>query len=204
MNGSKHQILILAGTAASLVSACMGLMTQDSNHLGSALLYSSLVCFAAGSYYLFLSRKRTGRERGPTDKSLRMILPGIMMVGLLSPVEFLVQDANDSSGSLPQDIGSILFCAGALLGIWSRCILEWWDLGDNSWESDPRLKRLGAYQILRFPGFAGLFLMALGISVGYSSTIGVLSVLLLLLPGLVYRILVENKEQVRERRLGTT
>ncbi len=46
---------------------------------------------------------------------------------------------------------------------------------------------------MRHPAYSGYLLMALGIALGYASLVGVASVLLLLLPGILYRLRLEEK-----------
>ena len=50
----------------------------------------------------------------------------------------------------------------------------------------------GPYRWVRHPGYSGFLLVALGMALGYSSLIGLIAIPLLLLPGLVYRIKVEE------------
>jgi protein-S-isoprenylcysteine O-methyltransferase Ste14 len=47
--------------------------------------------------------------------------------------------------------------------------------------------------LIRHPAYAGYLLMALGISLGYASLVGLISVLILLVPSLIYRVNVEEK-----------
>ena len=50
----------------------------------------------------------------------------------------------------------------------------------------------GPHRFMRPPGYAGFLLLGLGLAIGYSSTIGLVAVPVLLLPGLVYRIHAEE------------
>jgi protein-S-isoprenylcysteine O-methyltransferase Ste14 len=59
--------------------------------------------------------------------------------------------------------------------------------------SGQTLVQSGPYQFIRHPAYTGYLLMALGISLGYASLVGIILVLALLLPSLVYRIKVEEK-----------
>jgi len=56
-----------------------------------------------------------------------------------------------------------------------------------------RLVRAGPYSFLRHPGYTGFVLMAVGFAVGFSSVVGLTAIPLLLLPGLIYRMNVEEK-----------
>jgi protein-S-isoprenylcysteine O-methyltransferase Ste14 len=51
----------------------------------------------------------------------------------------------------------------------------------------------GPYRLIRHPAYAGYMLMAVGISLGYSSLAGLASMLVILLPGLIYRMQVEER-----------
>ena len=46
---------------------------------------------------------------------------------------------------------------------------------------------------MRHPGYTGFVLMALGLGLGYSSLVGLAAVPVLMLPGLTYRMAVEEK-----------
>ena len=60
-------------------------------------------------------------------------------------------------------------------------------------QKDHRLVREGPYRFVRHPGYTGFVLMALGLALGYSSLIGLAAIPLLMLPGLAYRMAVEEK-----------
>jgi len=51
----------------------------------------------------------------------------------------------------------------------------------------------GPYRIIRHPAYAGYLLMALGISLGYTSLAGCASSLFFLLPAVIYRIRLEDR-----------
>lgn len=55
------------------------------------------------------------------------------------------------------------------------------------------LVQTGPYQYVRHPAYLGYLLMALGITFGYWSLAGLISVVFLLIPSIVYRISVEEK-----------
>lgn len=46
---------------------------------------------------------------------------------------------------------------------------------------------------MRHPAYAAYLLMSLGVGLGYSSLIGIFSVLILLLPAMIYRVRVEER-----------
>jgi len=58
--------------------------------------------------------------------------------------------------------------------------------------SAQKLVQAGPYRLVRHPAYLSFILMALGFSLGYSSIAGLVCVPLLLIPGLVYRIRVED------------
>jgi protein-S-isoprenylcysteine O-methyltransferase Ste14 len=63
-----------------------------------------------------------------------------------------------------------------------------------------RLVQSGPYRLVRHPGYTGFLLMALGMAVGYSSWIALAAIPLLLLPGLAYRMRVEERLLAEEFR----
>jgi protein-S-isoprenylcysteine O-methyltransferase Ste14 len=49
------------------------------------------------------------------------------------------------------------------------------------------------YRYIRYPAYAAYIIMSLGITIGYSSLVGLFSIPLGLFPGLIYRINVEER-----------
>ena len=60
-------------------------------------------------------------------------------------------------------------------------------------KKEQELVQSGPYRIVRHPAYAGYLFMALGLALGYSTLLGFLSTLLILLPATVYRIRVEDR-----------
>jgi protein-S-isoprenylcysteine O-methyltransferase Ste14 len=59
--------------------------------------------------------------------------------------------------------------------------------------ADPAPTTKPNVRISPHPAYAGYLVMALGLSLGYSSLAGLLTIIILLLPSLIYRINVEEK-----------
>jgi protein-S-isoprenylcysteine O-methyltransferase Ste14 len=51
----------------------------------------------------------------------------------------------------------------------------------------------GPYHFIRHPGYAGYLLLCLGLGVGFNSYLGLAAGVILLLPGLIYRMYVEEE-----------
>jgi protein-S-isoprenylcysteine O-methyltransferase Ste14 len=181
------RLLLFVGTSTSLVIACLGLETCTSNPLGWVLFFAGVGFCVAGSLALAAStHPRSGQTAAP-DRSLGLFAPGLLVIGLVSPLEYLYLPASLPRTVLMQEAGLVLFGAGLLICLWARCLLEWWDTGDTRDRADARLTRAGADQIMRYPGYVGLGLMGLGLGVGFASLIGLLVWGLLLLPRIFYR-----------------
>ncbi len=88
-------------------------------------------------------------------------------------------------------VGLVIF--GAALFVWARRSLKTGYSGHLSVKTGQTLVQSGAYGSIRHPAYAGYLMMALGISLGYASLVGIILVLTVLLPSLVYRIKVEEK-----------
>jgi protein-S-isoprenylcysteine O-methyltransferase len=193
-------LLVMVPLLAVLL-AWLGVETHPTNPLGWFLFLVGVV-YSAGVVIVYFIRKdrfwesssggdTTQEERG--DRSFWLITLGMMAAFYLSPVEYLYLPA-----SLPRNtwmsfsgIGFILI--GVTLFVWARRTLSRSYSGHISVKSGQFLVQSGPYRLIRHPAYAGYLLMALGISLGYSSLAGMISVLVLLLPSLVYRMNVEEK-----------
>ncbi|HEY5269450.1 MAG TPA: isoprenylcysteine carboxylmethyltransferase family protein, partial [Anaerolineales bacterium] len=92
-----------------------------------------------------------------------------------------------------QIAGLVLILAAMALRVWVRAHLRGLYSGHVEVQVGHRLVQSGPYGFVRHPGYTGFLLMALGLAVGYSSLIGLVAVPVLLLPGLAYRMAVEEK-----------
>jgi protein-S-isoprenylcysteine O-methyltransferase Ste14 len=92
-----------------------------------------------------------------------------------------------------QIAGLVLILAAVALRIWVRSHIRGLYSGHVEVQAGHRLVKSGPYRLVRHPGYTGFLLLALGIALGYSSLIGLIAIPLLLLPGLAYRMKVEEK-----------
>lgn len=133
----------------------------------------------------------THEERG--DRSFWFITLGMCAVFYASPLEYLYLPVLLPRSAWLSSIGTVFVVMGVLLFIWARRTLRKEYSGHLSVSTGHILVQDGPYALIRHPAYAGFLSMALGISLGYSSLVGFTSALALLLPGLVYRMNVEEK-----------
>ncbi len=127
------------------------------------------------------------------DRSFWVILPGFLAVFFAPPLEWYYLPEWLPRTIWMQAAGVILVLAAASLRVWARAHIRGLYSGHVQVRKDDRLVRSGPYRIIRHPGYTGFLLMALGIAAGYASWIGLAAVLVLLLPGLAYRLKVEER-----------
>jgi protein-S-isoprenylcysteine O-methyltransferase Ste14 len=186
--------LLLISPILALLLAYLGIKTLPDNLLGWFLVLIGLGYLTGGMIYAWRNRSNVSvlrEERG--DRSFWLILPGFLVIFFGAPLEFLYVP-----GVLPrafgmQIAGLALIVAAMALRIWARRIIRGMYTGHVQIRTDHRLVQEGPYRYVRHPGYVGFLLMGLGIAIGYSSLIGLGSVPLLLFPGLVYRMRVEEK-----------
>lgn len=128
-----------------------------------------------------------------SDFSFWLILPGMLAAFFLSPIE-----AYWFPGLLPHTI--TFQTAGVLISLFSVALFVWARRetrknysGHLRVTDTQELVTSGPYRYIRHPAYLSYLLMSLGIGLGYSSLIGICSVPLILLPGFIYRIRVEEK-----------
>jgi protein-S-isoprenylcysteine O-methyltransferase Ste14 len=85
-------------------------------------------------------------------------------------------------------IGGAVVLVGLVLFLWARYVARLFYSAELLILEAQQLIRGGPYAIIRHPAYAGFLVVAVGVAVGYSSVAGILSVLILLVPELVYRI----------------
>ncbi len=193
--------LLILAPALALVLALLGFDTLEKNILGWVLLITG-ISYAAGViiYYWFLKKpfwlpQKGGsvslEERG--DRSFWLILPGMLAIFFLPPLEYLYLPALLPRTIWMQIIGMALLVMGLALRIWARTAIQGQYSGHVQIAQKQELIRGGPYRCIRHPAYAGYFLMALGICLGYSSVLGLAAIPILMLPGFAFRMDVEDK-----------
>lgn len=195
MNPPMFYFLILVAPVLAILLACLGLETLNSNWFGWVLFLFGIGYVTGGLIYFWRSKGSVKKIQGEEkdDRSFWLILPGFLAVFFGSPLEYLFWP-----GLLPrpvwmQVIGLALFLASLALRFWARRAIRGMYTGHVQIQADHRLVQEGPYRFVRHPGYSGFLLMTLGIATGYSSLIGLASIFILLLPGLAYRMKVEEK-----------
>jgi protein-S-isoprenylcysteine O-methyltransferase Ste14 len=192
--------LMIAAPALSICLALLGLESLEKNILGWLLLLLGVAYPAGGVSYYFIRRepfwKSPNRsatfleEKG--DRSFWGILPGFVAVFFAPPVEWIYLPASLPRTLAMQIAGLGLILIALAVRIWARAHIRGLYSGHVEVRSESRLVQSGPYRFIRHPGYAGFVLLALGMAVGYSSWIGLAATLALLLPGLAYRMRVEE------------
>lgn len=200
---SRAAIFFLLGFSQilALLLALLGLKTLSANPLGWILVLVG-TGYVLGTGIVFLIRRQrfwesdTGgavvtEEKG--DKSFWFISLGMLAGFFSSPLEVLYLPAilPRNAGFMAVGLGLVILGMG--LFVWARRTLKQNYSGHISVNSRQELIQTGPYRIIRHPAYSGYLLMTLGISLGYSSLAGLIATLVLLIPGLAYRMKVEEK-----------
>jgi len=192
--------LLVVAPLLAIVLALLGIKTIPAVPLGWFLLLVG-VAYPAGLLIVWGSaggasgsqRRGSHHPRGAWRPFVLAHHGGHVLAFYLPPVEYLyVAAVLPRSGWMPA-AGIVLVCLGVVLFVWARRTLGRNYSGHVSVKSEQSLVRSGPYRFIRHPAYAGFLLMALGLCLGYSSLTGLGAVLVLLVPGLVYRMRVEEK-----------
>jgi protein-S-isoprenylcysteine O-methyltransferase Ste14 len=192
--------LLIIAPALALYLALIGLETTGSNLVGWFLLLLGIAYPVGGVIYYFLrhepfwkasgDRKPSREERG--DASFWLILPGFIIAFLAPPHEWIFMNAVLPRTICMQIGGLVLILLAVALLIWARAHIRGQYSGHVEVQKEHHLITSGPYRFIRHPSYCGLLMMSLGVAIGYASLIGLAGVLLLL-PGLAYRMQVEEK-----------
>jgi protein-S-isoprenylcysteine O-methyltransferase Ste14 len=192
--------LMIVAPALSMCLALLGLETLGGNFLGWFLLALGVAYPAGGLIYYFVRHepfwksasggKATREEKG--DRSFWFILPGFLAAFFTPPLEWFYIPAVLPRSLGMQIAGAALILAAFALRVWARQHIRGLYSGHVEIQADHQLVQRGPYRLVRHPGYSGLILMVLGVVIGYSSLIGLVAVPVLLLPGLAYRMHVEE------------
>ena len=113
MSTRAKKVFLFFGILTGLITACLGLETCHSNHLGWALLFAgtgftTVGCLSLG--VLFLQKNVTELH---ADRTLWLPCFAALVVSLITPLEYLYLPSVLPRSDHAQDIGVIL-CAGGL------------------------------------------------------------------------------------------
>jgi protein-S-isoprenylcysteine O-methyltransferase Ste14 len=195
----KFFLVVIVPTLAILLGL-LGVVTLCYNPLGWFL---TLVggAFTVGIFVDFAIRKNffweprlagtpAQEERG--DRSFWFVTLGMISTFYLPPIEYLYFSLLPHTDTMVASGLGLIVCGSALF-VWARRTLGDAYSGHLSVVNGQELVQRGPYRFIRHPAYAGYLLIALGISLGYSSLAGLCAIPLLLVPGLVYRIRLEEK-----------
>jgi protein-S-isoprenylcysteine O-methyltransferase Ste14 len=190
---SIRVFLLVFGNALALLLALLALETTPTNFLGWFLLAISIAYGAGGVIYLWRTHDAEDTTRAESgSRSFWWIMPGFVAIFFAPPLEFLFLPI------LPHTLwleitGLIFILLGLLVRVWTRLTIGRMYSGYLRVKIGHILITDGPYRVVRHPGYAGFVLMALGLAIGYCSVIGLVSIPLLLLPGLAYRMHIEER-----------
>lgn len=201
MSHSAVFFLLVIAPILAIVLAWLGWLTIPTNPVGWFLLFVG-VAFSVGLAIAYLVRRGqiwnadegkiyTNEEKG--DRSFWLITLGMIALFYLSPLEYLIFGIAGSITIWKKLAGFGMILFGTLLFIWARRTLGAGYSGHASITEDQILVQTGPYRIIRHPAYLGYLLMALGVALGYWSLAGILSVILLILPSVIYRSGVEER-----------
>jgi len=192
--------LMVLAPALAIWLALMGLETLRTNLMGWFLLVFGIAYPAGGLIYYFIRKgpfwksAASGKvvQEEKDDRSFWVILPGMLVAFFAPPLEFMYWHL------LPHPLwgqiaGLVLVFAALVLRLWTRAHIRGLYSGHVEIQTEHKLVQTGPYRWVRHPGYTGLLLMALGVAVGYFSLIGVVAIFVLLIPGLAYRMQVEER-----------
>jgi len=193
--------LMAAAPALSILLALLGLETLGDNILGWFLLVFGVAYPAGAVIHYFIRREPFWRSAGSGeaareekgDRSFWLILPGFLVVFFAPPLEWMYLSAFLPRTLWMQIAGLALVLAAVGLSVWARTHIRGLYSGHVEVQASHRLVQSGPYRCVRHPGYSGFVLMTLGVGIGYSSWIGLAAIPLLLLPGLAYRMRVEER-----------
>jgi len=194
-------VLLVIAPVLAILLALLGLETLPVNPMGAFLLLVG-TAYTAGVVIVYWIRKErfweplvggttTQQEHG--NRSFSVVVCGMVAAFYLPPLEYLHAPEILPRSVSMQTAGMGLVILGVLLFIWARHSLGSSYSGHISVTDEQTLVRRGPYRFIRHPAYTGYFLMAAGLSLGYSSFAGLTAIVILLLPGLIYRMNIEER-----------
>lgn len=200
MSRSAVFFLVVVTLGLCLLLSLLGWLTIPANLLGWFLLISGLIYFFGIIVVYWIRGIRFWRPRAvgellqqeQTDRSFWAIVLGMIPAFYLPPLEYLFFEAILPRTRGMQILGLLIIFLGSILFLWARRALGNFYSGHLSVVEGQPLVQHGPYRFIRHPAYAGYVLIALGLSIGYSSLLGLIVILCLLIPTVIYRIHVED------------
>ena len=193
--------LLILAPALALVLALLGLETLNENIFGWLLLVIGIGYPAGAIAYFWIHKEPFWKTKagGDTlveeigDKSFWLILPGFLAAFFAPPLEYIYLPAFLPRVGWIEIIGLVLVIIGVALRLWARSAIKGQYSGHIQVTAEQQLVQSGPYRYIRHPGYTGYIFMAFGVCLGYSSLIGLAAILILMLPGLMYRMNLEEE-----------
>lgn len=200
MSRAAIYFLVFITLGMAIFLAWLGWATLPANLLGWFLLITGLAYFFGVIVVYWVRRiqfwaPRAGGQvvrQEKEDVSFWFIVFGMIGAFYLPPIEYLVSDGLLARDFWVQLLGLLLIVLGAGLFIGARRVLGKFYSGHVSVVESQSLVTDGPYRLIRHPAYAGYLLIALGLAIGYSSVSGLIAILGLLFPSVIYRIQVEE------------
>ncbi len=201
MNSVIRIFLLVIGNALALLLALLALETTPTNFLGWFLFAIGIAYGAGGVIYLWRNQNNDNSVRAETgNRSFWWILPGFLVIFFAPPLEFLHLPAWLPRGTGMELAGLVIILLGLLLRVWTRLTIGAMYSGYLRVKIGHVLVTDGPYRFVRHPGYSGFLLMALGLCIGYSSLIGLIAIPVLMIPGLSFRMKIEERMLSEEFR----
>ena len=192
MSRSMFVFMLIIVPFLALGLACLGLATLPTNAMGWFLLVMGLCYVVGGPLYLRKRRNEPPAQKEErNDRSFWLIQPGFIITIFGAPLDYLYLQTLPHLAWLPW-LGLALVALSIVLLVWARQAIRGQFSGHLQIQPEHRLVQDGPYHFVRHPGYLGYMLLALGIAIGYASLIAACAAFFLLLPGLIYRIQVEE------------
>jgi protein-S-isoprenylcysteine O-methyltransferase Ste14 len=192
--------LTYLGVPVALVLGCLAAETADSHPAGWLVLALSIAYLACLPFWKsIVNATRVLASR--TGGSAWLLLSGALAVLFGAPLEHLAVSEILPGGDALYLAGAACAAAGTVLGVWAQAARRRLGQAQAQTARLMALLRRGPYRVVRYPGYSALLLAALGVALGYGSAVALASLIVLLLPGLVLRISVEERQTLET--LGT-
>jgi len=193
MSRSMVIFMIVLVPILAMILAFLGFLSLHTNMTGWFLLLMGLAYAVGGPLYVWIRKgEPPARREEFGDRSFWLLQPGFFLVIFGAPVEFLYLPQILPRWVWMQAAGLVMILSGIVLLSWARRTIKGQFSGHLQIQKSHQLVQSGPYRYLRHPGYLGYLLLAMGLGIGYSSLVACIATFVLLLPGLVYRIKVEE------------